>query len=110
MPSLVGSEMCIRDRFQTAFSTFIPRIIWPDKPVITYGHEFTFLVTGAEGSGGSGAGFFGEAYWNLGWSGVVLAAVWTGIIHAIMTSVNMQKIADKDLRWLPIVLMSIKMG
>jgi hypothetical protein len=96
--------------FQSILATVIPRALWPDKPIITQGHEFSYLVKGIEGGGGSGPGFFGEAYWNFGWLGVLIMALATGMIYGVCTVLNLAKIGGGDLRWIPLAYMTLKMG
>jgi hypothetical protein len=96
--------------FELALFTVVPRFIWPDKPLITYGSEFTMLVKGNDVGGASGAGYFGEAYWNLGWTGVGIMAMVTGFVYAFFTRQNAARLRQGDLRWLPIACLSLKMG
>jgi hypothetical protein len=96
--------------FAVALATPIPRVIWPDKPVVNYGAEFTTLVKGDASSGNSGPGFFAEAYWNLGWLGVLMMCTVTGATYAWFARRNVLALDESDLRWLPVAYLSLKMG
>lgn len=53
---------------------FLPRLLFPDKPIITRsGMEFNEKITGSRQSS-TGTGLFISGYYNLGWSGIFLAA------------------------------------
>jgi hypothetical protein len=93
-----------------ALATPIPRVIWPDKPIVNYGSVFTTLVNGDASSGDTGPGFFAEAYWNLGWLGVLIVAAVTGTAYAWFARRNVAALRAADLRWLPLAYWSLKMG
>jgi hypothetical protein len=59
------------DSLRNVLYSFIPRFVWPDKPVVLVGWELATLATGTIGNTIS-AGYFAEVYWNLGWAGVLL--------------------------------------
>lgn len=51
---------------------WVPRLIYPDKPYVTdISREFTFAVNGNYNSASS-PGLPAEAYWDMGWLGVVI--------------------------------------
>jgi hypothetical protein len=53
---------------------WVPRLIYPDKPYVTdVSREFTYAVNGNYNSSSS-PGVPAEAYWNYGWTGVVVVA------------------------------------
>lgn len=94
--------------FESIVTTVVPRIFWPDKPIITQGHEFSYLVKGAEGGGGSGPGAFSEGYWNAGWAGFLFVTISLGLMHAVLTWFNLARFRQGDLRWLPVAFVSVK--
>src|SRR6185437_16813150 len=58
------------DTFHNAGAVVIPRVLWPNKPIITQlGSDLNLRVFGQEGSS-LGIGHFAEAYWNFGWWGI----------------------------------------
>ncbi len=67
-----------------AFTWFIPRIIWPGKPVLSIGSWFakTFL-NWSEGSLSEAAiTIWGDAYLNFGFPGIVFISIFLGISYA----------------------------
>ena len=59
---------------------FIPRIIYPSKPFITdVSREFSYAANGNYDSSSS-PGIAAEAYWNMGWTGVFIVAIFLGIM------------------------------
>lgn len=60
----------------------VPRVIWPEKPIMTRGAWFTEYLgqaTSEESATTSlGQTAPGELYWNFGWSGVVIGMILIG--------------------------------
>jgi len=95
---------------KTAAYVWIPRIIWPSKPVTTnLGIEFYRLLTGREGTN-LGLGAFGEGYWNFGWIGVLGLSLIAGVVFAILSRRAIQWINRREFAYLPCVLLGINMG
>lgn len=89
--------------------TVVPRVLYPEKPLMTRGPEFNELVTGSDHAA-SGAGLFGEAYWNGGWLYVILSCLYAGLVFAIFAEVSMRHIAAWRLAYLPVALIGIMTG
>jgi len=89
--------------------TIVPRILYPEKPIMTRGLEFNEMVTGSS-SAASGAGLFGEAYWNGGWLCVILSCLYVGIVYAIFTAISVRYIPELNLVYLPVTFVGIIMG
>jgi len=89
--------------------TVVPRILYQEKPIMNRGPEFNELVTGSDHSA-SGAGLFGEAYWNGGWIYVILSCLYVGFVYAIFTVKSIQHISEWRLTYLPVVLIGIITG
>lgn len=68
------------DTFQLAAWVFVPRMLFPDKPITTTGDKFNELVTRNPNSK-SAPGMFAEGYWNAGWLGVVIVAAVMGMCY-----------------------------
>lgn len=91
-------------------AVFVPRLLWPDKPIITdIAKDIYELGTGRRTSQ-VGAGLFADAYWAMGWTGVVLFMSIYGAILGALTTLTM-RLLDTG-RWLffPIILMSVQQG
>ena len=87
--------MKLYDTGETGFTynsiiwTFVPRLIYPDKPLLTHGEKFVKIVYGEYDPGGISPGFFGEAYWNFGWIGVFYSSI---IISTFLVFFNIMTI------------------
>lgn len=60
---------------------FIPRLVWPEKPLVDPGKEYNLLVFGTDNSSLS-AGFYTSFYLGAGWVGVLAAAIALGALVA----------------------------
>lgn len=67
------------DTLRNFFNVLIPRIVWSDKPLIAPGAEFDLVFRGYVAQSSLAIGFIAEAYWNLGWLGVVLISAMIGL-------------------------------
>jgi hypothetical protein len=67
------------DSLRNFFNVLIPRAIWPDKPIISPGTEFDLAFRGFVLQSSLAIGFIAEAYWNLGWTGVILISGMIGL-------------------------------
>jgi len=95
--------------FEYIYYTFIPRFIWPDKPVMSLGSQFHELVTGSS-STQSTPTFFAEAYWNAGWPAVIICCSYVGCLFFILTDVSCRCFTRHDYRWLPSALLGIMLA
>lgn len=98
------------ESFSTILWILVPRIFFPEKPIITQGEEFTTLVLGDNLAGGTGPGFFGEGYWNFGWAGVIFVAVVLGMLLSIFNQLNLYWVETKQFVYAPIIFMALKFG
>lgn len=97
------------DSFSLAWYVLIPRVLWPEKPLITVGSQFNYLATGNPYSQ-SAPGFFAEAYWNGGWLYVLGAAVFVGFLFSLYTKHALEKIGALNLVYLPCALIGMAIG
>ncbi|MER8479335.1 hypothetical protein [Mesorhizobium sp. M1163] len=88
---------------------FVPRVLWPGKPVVSLGRELNFLVYGRDTSS-LGIGSAAEAYWNFGWLGLPPFMAAVSLILSIITRISMFIMAKNDWLFLPIVLFGVNMG
>ena len=95
--------------FGLAIYAFVPRMLYPEKPMMNSGEEFTALVTG-EDSYATGSGIFGEAYWNGGWWAVIAAGVYVGLVFAAFAAFSIRIIAAGQYIYAPVVMAGIVMG
>jgi hypothetical protein len=87
----------------------IPRAIWPDKPRITVGRDFHYLLTGFRHSQ-SAPGIFAEAYWNGGWLLVIIVCTYVGVVFACFTIYSLRRMALQQFFFLPVVFFGIQTG
>jgi hypothetical protein len=91
-------------------AVFVPRLLWPEKPNITdIGLDIYELGTGSRASS-MGAGVFADAYWAMGWWGVLVYMPIYGLILGVLT-LNAARVL-REHRWLffPVVLVAIVVG
>lgn len=100
----------VGNTYGNALAVFVPRILWPNKPIITnIGVEFYYLLTSQVGSS-FGMTLWAEAYWNFGWVGVVFMSVPLGIILAIFSKFSLRVVRESDWFLMPVVLLGILLG
>jgi hypothetical protein len=98
------------DSLALFLSVFVPRFLWPDKPIITQtGIDFNFAATGIASSASS-PGLFAEAYWNFGWPGVVLLMMPYGIILGALTDYTLTKFHLEQWLYFPVVILGMRIG
>ena len=98
------------DSFGNSLAIFIPRFLWRDKPVITeIGTRFNFLATGNDKSG-SGPGLFVDAYWNFGWTGVVLLMAVVGVLLGLWSRYALEIVHRELWLYFPVVLGAMQIG
>jgi hypothetical protein len=68
------------DTFELAKWVFVPRLVYPDKPVTTTGDKFNEMIAGNPNSK-SAPGMFAEGYWNAGWLGLIIVASVMGLFY-----------------------------
>ena len=97
------------DSLRDALYSFIPRFLWPEKPVVMLGFELATLVSGEVGNSIS-PGYFAEAYWNFGWIGLPLLLVPVGFFFNVATHFAARVIEREDWLYLPVLFLSLKIG
>jgi hypothetical protein len=85
---------------QDFWAVLIPRIFWPEKPVITrFGNELNSKYYNQTFSAIAPT-YSGEAYWNYGWSGVFLVSIYLGIVFGIFSKVGLIAARGTDVAYL----------
>ncbi|MCP9468683.1 MAG: oligosaccharide repeat unit polymerase [Nitrospira sp.] len=91
--------------------TLIPRFILPDKPIMTAGFEFNYLIRGHTKIDSShGAGVIGEGYWHGGWFGVIAVGTVVGLLLASAYRFSIHVVEERLFIFLPITLSGILWG
>jgi hypothetical protein len=96
--------------FSNAWAVLIPRLLWPDKPIITdIGTQFNYAVTGNDKSATS-PGLFCDAYWDFGWPGVVLLMIVLALILTLLSRFALDIVRRDAWVYFPVVLLGVDMG
>lgn len=91
--------------------TLIPRLIFPEKPIMTSGLEFTQLITGDRNLiSFTGLGVLGEGYWNGGWLGVACVGTVIGVLLAMFSIFSIRTLEAHIFMFLPISMAGIMLG
>jgi hypothetical protein len=94
------------DTFKLWIWVFVPRLIYPDKPVTTTGEEFNGLLNGNYSSK-SAPGMLAEGYWNSGWIGLIMVAlVMAGCFWAWELYTD-ARLSTMTLQYLPVMWMGL---
>lgn len=98
------------DSLRDIFVVWIPRIVYPDKPIITdIGREFTFRANGNYNSSTSPS-IPAEAYWTYGWIGVVLFAALMAPVLALWSIYNVVALQRESWHLLVVVALGLRTG
>jgi hypothetical protein len=88
----------------------VPRILYPDKPEMTPGFDFTAEIYGRKLQTSTGLGVFGEAYWNGGWPFVWLTGIYMGIVFAFVGNWSTRTVATGKWYFAPALLNAVMIG
>lgn len=89
---------------------FVPRILFPDKPIMTdSGPEFHYKISGNMNSS-TGHGVFVNGYYNLGGVGVVIVGLSVGFILAFTSAFAGIVFRMRSPLWLPLALLGSYMA
>lgn len=98
------------DTLRDIFIVWIPRIVYPDKPIITdIGREFTFRANGNYNSSTSPS-IPAEGYWTFGWLGVGLFAALTAPVLALWSIYNVVALQREAWHLLLVVALGLRTG
>jgi hypothetical protein len=93
-----------------AWVIIIPRLLWPEKPVLTnIGLEFNAMATGNANSA-SAPGLFADAYWAMGWLGIPVLMLPLGVIFGLLARYSLWVIECGRWMYFPLVLLAMKIG
>jgi hypothetical protein len=96
--------------FDNILATFIPRFLWPDKPVFNTGQQFATTATGRIANNSVSPGLFAEAYWNFGWLGIPLLMLPLGVILTLFSNYAVSVSRRGDWMYMPILFIGMKTG
>jgi hypothetical protein len=91
-------------------AVLVPRVLWPDKPVITdVGVDFNEAAVGNRGSS-AGPGVIAESYWNFGWLGVLVFMPVLGLFLLLWGRYGIWVVESGQLFLMPAALIAMRMG
>lgn len=118
--SFAGNQASAMDLYERGYSSnslkhlpyyFIPRVIWPGKPVITSpGRDFNELVTGRTVVSHMPATMYGDLYWQMGWIGLVLGAPVIGYIFSALSLYALKIVKTGEIIMMPVVMIILAIG
>lgn len=95
------------DDFQLALWILVPRIIVPDKPILTTaGSNLTDKIHGFSTSS-TGIGVFTDGYYNFGWFGVIFASLSYGLALSLYRTIARPIIINRAFVLYPLALIGI---
>lgn len=98
------------DTFKDIWVYFIPRVIWPDKPITTnVARDLNYLVFGHSGSA-LAPSFNGDAYYNGGWILVMIVSAYIGVLFYFLSKMAVVNIGQFNFIYMPIAIMAINLG
>jgi hypothetical protein len=114
-----GPQARVMDLYDNGFANpmlhemwiyFIPRVIWPEKPILyAPGLELYRLLTGhVDGFSFLGLSIYGDLYWQYGWSGVIFGCLIIGWVLGIATARSINAIRSQEYLMMPFVLLVLK--
>lgn len=87
----------------------IPRWIWPDKPIVNPGVDFAINHVGVDNVS-LGVTLFGEAFFNLGWFGVVLLGIWLPFFFIAFEFPVSRVLSGSNPEWAAILFAGVYIG
>lgn len=98
------------DTYANALAVFVPRALWPDKPVITEtSRRLSYEATG-NWNNSVAPGLAPEAYWNDGWFGVAVMGAIIGLIVSVWSVYSLAVQVAGAWYLFPVVLLGVRMG
>lgn len=116
-----GVQVHAMDRYDNGFANpqlheawirFVPRAIWPEKPIL-YGpglELYRLLSSNEDGYSFLGLSIYGDLYWQYGWTGVFIGGLMVGWFLAILITRSLVAIRRQEFLMMPFVLMSLQVG
>lgn len=98
------------DSFKNIFISLVPRVLWPDKPLLQEGGEFALVASGRYAENSVSPGMFAEAYWNFGWMGIPLVMTSLGLFLLLMSRYALWVLRREKWLFFPIALIGLKVG
>lgn len=100
------------DTLNEVWMYFVPRLIWPEKPVIVpLGRRWYSDFLGREVRATSiGITIYGDGYWQAGWLGVIIFSLLTGFAYGLITIISFIAVKSKDFATVPAVFLALQLS
>ncbi|ADM10315.1 hypothetical protein PB2503_11339 [Parvularcula bermudensis HTCC2503] len=94
----------VSNSLETAWMRFVPRLIWPDKPILAGpGAEFYSLILGRETSTLVGLSIYGDAFWQYGWKGIFVICPIVGFCFGFVGRHTLKWVTERSFLFFPLV-------
>ncbi len=96
----------------SAWMYFVPRVIWPDKPILYSPglYLYRFLSQNDDGASNLGLSIYGDLYWQYGWAGVFIGCWIIGYITGALSGVSLQALRSREFLMMPYILLVLQIG
>lgn len=95
---------------EQALAVFVPRALWPDKPIITkIGQDFNIAVNGNPDSQSS-PGMAADLYWSSGLVGVIVGGLFVGVFLSLWSLYSITVMRTEAWHLLFLVLLGLRVG
>lgn len=100
------------DTLNEVWMYFIPRLVWPEKPVIVpLGRRWYSDFLGREVHSTSvGITIYGDGYWQAGWLGAITFSFLTGLAFGFITILSYRAIKYRDFATVPAVFLALQLS
>lgn len=102
----------VSETLSQAWVYFIPRAIWPEKPILHGpGLDLYRLLTGREeGWSFLGLSIYGDFYWQFGWPGVFIGCFLFGGVLSGVSVVSVRIVRRREFLLLPFVVSALELA
>ena len=98
------------DSFEGWWTTLIPRLLWPNKPVLEPGKEFAMLGSMHEAENSVSPGIIAEAYWNFGWAGTLYIMIPLAPLLLLLSHYSLFVVRNGHWLYLPGAFIGMRVG
>ncbi|MEO7787206.1 MAG: hypothetical protein ABIR77_05200 [Sphingomicrobium sp.] len=97
------------DRLATSAYIFIPRLIWPEKPITSTAGLDTNHLLGIQTTNNVGVTTFVDLYWNIGWFALLVSGA-LGFYFGIVTVMSHRLATRGEWLLIPFALSSLRLS
>ncbi|CCJ07829.1 hypothetical protein [Methylocystis sp. SC2] len=89
---------------------FIPRFIWPEKPILDIGKAFSTEYSGMIRENSVAPGIFADLYWSMGWYGLVFLVMPFGLLFAYFSRFAQKVMHKAQYTYMPVLFLMMRWG